>query len=162
MIKKIIFICVILITTLIMASTRLPTDISAEDDSFPDFWAGGAVIDDYSNMNLEIFVTCDPNEIRDDIIRITGNANIKITQVEYSYNFLMEAKDRISDKKSELYEEIDSNPEIKELYGNIPVVAIDVVSNCVTIYVASNYDHVVDLFKKYIIDAPYVEFKLFE
>ena len=131
-----------------------------EDDSMPDFWAGGAIINGYTN--LEIFVTCDPSDIKDDIIRITGNDNIKVTQVEYSYNFLMDVKEYISNKKSELYDDLDKNPEARELFVNIPVVALDVVANSVIVTVSSNYDRVVDLFKKYIIDVPYVSFVLAE
>ena len=134
----------------------------SDDGSFPEFWAGGAIIDNYTNM--EIFVTCDPEEVRDSIISVTGNKYIKITQVEYSYNFLLETKDWVSDKISEFYENFSDNPEIKELRFNTPVIGCDVISNCLTVFVLSsaNCDYIADLFKKYIINAPYLKFKLLE
>ncbi|MCL2815645.1 MAG: hypothetical protein FWD23_13690 [Oscillospiraceae bacterium] len=185
---KKVFAIVVLAATLFTVNTSFPAVISAdevsvsqeaiinsqwaalynyvcsltEDGSLPDFWAGGAVIDDYSNM--EIFVTCAPDEIRDDIIRVTGNDNFKVTQVEYSENFLVEVKDYISDRKFELYEESDDNPALKELHSNIFGVGVDIVSNCVIICFSSdsNYDETVSLFKNYIMDAPYVKFEQME
>ncbi len=64
----------------------------------PDYY-GGAYIEDRS---LHVLVTCDPEDIREEIVSVTGNPNIEIILVEYSYNELNELKDKMSEKMREL------------------------------------------------------------
>ncbi|MCR5432552.1 MAG: hypothetical protein K6E95_08340 [Lachnospiraceae bacterium] len=69
----------------------------------PDYY-GGAYIED---RILHIEVTCDPRDVRDEIISATGSSDIDILQVEYSYNELIELKNKTSKIWSDLVREND-------------------------------------------------------
>ncbi len=70
-------------------------------DVLPDYY-GGAFIKD---RIFHVLVTCDPEDVREEIVSVTENPNVDIRQCEYSYNELTELRDRLSTTLKELYEE---------------------------------------------------------
>lgn len=58
---------------------------------YPDYY-GGAYIEE---GKLYLMVTCDPEDVREEITDVTGNSEIILRECDYSYSELQELHDRV-------------------------------------------------------------------
>ncbi|MCR4721872.1 MAG: hypothetical protein K5655_09115 [Lachnospiraceae bacterium] len=98
---------------------------------------GGAFIE---NRIFHILVACDPEDVRDEIVSVTGNPNVDIRQCEYSNNELKELKDRLVTTLKELFEE--NNEEVKIFSA----IMMDEKKNRVRLNIYENDQNKVDEF----------------
>ena len=80
-------------------------------DKNPSYYAGAYI----SELSFYILVTCDPASVQDEIWEVTGNKNINIIQVKYSYDYLEAIKDEIVSNITKLSQE--GNITAKQIIG---------------------------------------------
>jgi hypothetical protein len=88
-------------------------------DKNPSYYAGAYI----SELSFYILVTCDPTSVQDEIWEVTGNKNINIIQVKYSYDYLEAIKNEIVSKITKLSQE--GNTTAKQIIG----FGVDEMSN---------------------------------
>ncbi|MBO4459109.1 MAG: hypothetical protein J5778_00450 [Clostridiales bacterium] len=67
-------------------------------NKYPEYYAGAFI----EHLKLTLLVTCSPDTVREEICSATGNNDIIIEQVPYSYNYLVSCQDEVLNKISVL------------------------------------------------------------
>jgi hypothetical protein len=120
-------------------------------DSLPSYYAGAYLKD----FKFYILVTCSPSSIEETIWNVTGNPNVVVKQVKYSYDYLVDIRDELVTTIRELSNDSVTNADLFVGFGVDEInnrVFVEVMDNGNidknTIYSMINYDDLVNVIFK--------------
>lgn len=141
-----------------LLSNLYGADVSSNARPTQTDYFGGAFINDEGN--LVVCVTDDYDTNSKMIETYTGNDEIILETVEYTYNYLSQEQERVWQKKDELAKRTDElDPCYIELLDSLNQSYIVQHQNKLVVVLENITDAKVALFKECISDAPFIEFE---
>lgn len=86
---------------------------------YANYYAGSYI----SNRQFTILVTCDPEEVQNEIWRVTKDYNISVKKAKYSYDYLCDIQNQITELITDLQSE--NNDVAKDVIG----IGVDEIEN---------------------------------